>query len=89
MAARIFKYPIEVKDKQVVSMPRGAQVLSVQMQNGKLTVWALCPAATAVHESRTFHVFGTGHDLPEAADSRTFVATVQDGNYVWHIFEFK
>lgn len=89
MPARIYKYPLEVKDRQVVSVPQGAKVLSVQMQNGKITIWALCPDATAVHESRTFHIFGTGHDLPEIANAGSFVATVQERSFVWHIFEFK
>jgi hypothetical protein len=89
MAAKIFKFPLELKDKQVVKMPRGAQVLSIQMQNGKKTIWALCPVPDAVQEDRTFFIFGTGHDLPESATAKTFVATVQEGNFVWHIFEFR
>lgn len=38
---RIYKYPIETVDQQQVKMPDGAQILTVQVQNGKPCLWAM------------------------------------------------
>jgi hypothetical protein len=37
-------------------------------------------------EFRNFAIVGTGHDFPEA-DDFTYINTIQDGPFVWHIFE--
>jgi hypothetical protein len=31
----IYKYPIEIKDEQTIELPEYAQILDVQVQNGK------------------------------------------------------
>jgi len=36
----IWKFPLAVADYQLVAMPRGAEVLAVQTQNGTACIWA-------------------------------------------------
>jgi hypothetical protein len=37
----IYKYTLEVTDEQEVKMPANAQILCVQVQHGRPTLWAL------------------------------------------------
>lgn len=84
---RIFKYPIEITDEQKIDMPQGAQILSAQMQNDKLCLWA------AVDDNFTsapivIRVLGTGHPVPDIEGLR-YIGTAQDQRLglVWHVFE--
>jgi hypothetical protein len=69
---------------EVFSMPRGAKLLDAQMQRGELCLWAEVDLLKP-DEKRTFAVAGTGLTLP--VGSTTYVATTQDGDYVWHLYE--
>jgi hypothetical protein len=69
--------------RSVVPMPIGSTVLSVQYQDDQLCLWARVDH-NADHEMRVFGIFGTGHLIPEGS---TYVGTVQEGRFVWHVFE--
>lgn len=100
--AFIFKYPLEwtIGTPQNVEMPKGADVLTVQMQDGKPTMWAEVPDLSARVERRRFTIIGTGTPFVRDVDGPTikrYIGTVQDGLYradaergdnrVWHIYE--
>jgi hypothetical protein len=82
----VWKYEIPVQDHFALSMPAGAQILSVQTQHASPVLWALVnpdlPRDT-VH----FRLAGTGHPLPEG--NLQFVATFQvaGGSLVFHVFQ--
>ena len=38
---KIFKYPLEITDKQALYLPPSSTLLSAREQNGNLCVWAL------------------------------------------------
>lgn len=80
----IWKYPLAVTDFNSVSMPVGAKVLSVQMQHGNPTLWAIVNPAESL-EIRHFLTVRTGHELPENAGD--FYGTYQFGPLVFHVFE--
>lgn len=81
----IYKYPINLTtEKQRLCLPENSQLLSVQMQNEKLCVWALIDESQPMSMVR-FHIFGTGDNLPDDLNA-VFLGTVQDGIYVWHVF---
>jgi hypothetical protein len=79
---RIYKYELE---ENSVEMPIGAKILSIQMQNNRAYIWALVDT-DAECEFRYFVMIGTGHDFPQV-DAFTYINTIQDGRFVWHIFE--
>ena len=83
--AKIFKYPLEITDVQVIALPKGAVVLSVGLQFDRLCIWALVDDGVA-KEDRIFYVVGTGHPMP--VESMTFLGTVQmaGGMLIWHVF---
>ena len=80
----IWKFPLELTNKQEVQMPVGANVISVDNQHGQICMWALVNDE-AEKETRTFEVVGTGHYMRDI--DRDFVGTVQQGPFVWHVFE--
>jgi hypothetical protein len=85
---RIWKWTMAVADLQTVEMPRGAQVLSVQMQGGAPQLWALVDE-DARTEPRTFATYGTGNPMPEVFTHGRFVDTYQmhGGSLVFHVFD--
>jgi hypothetical protein len=83
----IYKYRMEPNCGGSVEMPKGAQVLSVQMQGGLPCLWAKVDTTRSL-ERRSFDVYGTGNAMPD--DPRlVYVGTFQmdDGALVWHVFE--
>ncbi len=85
MSRQIYKYPLELTDRQVVRMSSNADVLAVQIQNGRPMMWAIVDASPEV--ARVFRIYGTGHKLADDANLGTYVGTFQDAPYVWHVFE--
>lgn len=89
----IWKFPIKVMDFQTVEMPLGAQIISVQPQNGVLCMWALVDSEQNKKELRRLWVFGTGNPIEGSAydafhqGKMIHLATVKDGSFVWHVFE--
>ena len=83
----IYKYPVPL-DYGAVDMPRGAEILSVHTQRGLPQMWAIVDPEAPL-ESRRFHLFGTGHEMPPAAELGRFVGTFlfHDDSLVFHLFE--
>ena len=85
----VYKYPLEVNDEVIVMMPKGARVLSVQVQNGRPCLWAECnPDGEPV--LRTFLIRGTGHPIDDEIE-KEYIGTIQmcEGSIVFHVFEKK
>lgn len=86
----IYKYPIfeAAAGYETLQLPAGAQVLSVQLQQGAAQLWAMVDPAAPL-EPREIYVASTGHPLPEGAERWRFVDTFQagGGSFVFHVFE--
>lgn len=78
----IFKYVIHHGEDTM--MPAGAEILTVQIQNGLICAWAAVNVYAPLVK-RKIIALGTGHTFSEAE----YLATVQDGAFVWHLFEVK
>ena len=87
MENKIFKYKLRLTDEQAISMPSGAQIISVQFQGADLFIWAIVNPSNA-DEMRVFEIYGTGEKFPSTGmTERKHLATVQGGRFVWHVFE--
>ena len=85
----IYKYALEVTDKQRVNLPKGAEILTVQEQYGVPCIWAQVDT-TSPPEERIFETFGTGHEMPiDMGIDRKYIGTyqIQGGSLVFHLFE--
>jgi hypothetical protein len=79
---KVYKFPLD--QDNFAGVPLGAEFLSVAMQNGRLTVWAIVDPL-AETELRQFAVYGTGQELRSKRED--FIGTVFDGPFVWHVFK--
>lgn len=82
----IYRYPIAISDNITLMLPKGAQLLTAQVQHGIPRVWALVDP-TAPAEPRRLYVYGTGH--PTQSGSQRYLGTMQlsGGMLVFHVFE--
>ena len=82
-----YKYHIKVQSTNVVTMPKGAQILTCQEQGNKLTLWAIVDPNEAQMQERIISVYGTGHPTERDLQVSDWIATVQIEFLVWHVFE--
>ncbi len=84
----IWKFPLKIADVQSVEMPRDARILSAQLQDGAVTLWAMVQPA-APRCKRVFWIVGTGHRADHVVvNVFAYISTVQDANgFVWHLFD--
>jgi len=81
----IYKYELDVfLDEQTINMPDGAEILTIQTQNGRGQMWVKVDPHNPL-VSRRFKTFGTGQEL----SGDTYVGTyqIQEGRFVFHVFE--
>jgi len=88
MEKRIYKYQLDVTDWQVLMMPKDAEILTVQIQNGNVCMWALVDVLQSPRE-REFHIYGTGNPITDETKNLKYISTFQmrDGRLVFHVFE--
>lgn len=82
---KVYKYQITNKKRQDIELPEGAQILSLQLQKGIPTIWALVDPE-AVTYTRRFFVVATGEEI---GDHLEYVGTFQvpESELVFHIFK--
>jgi hypothetical protein len=83
----IYKYDL-IKHAGRIEIPYGAEILSIQLQNDKVFLWAKVDTEHyCVH--RQFERYGTGWAIDhDAYTTENFIATIQDKDgFVWHWFE--
>ncbi|HEY4088805.1 MAG TPA: hypothetical protein VGM43_22900 [Bryobacteraceae bacterium] len=82
---RIYKYDISLTDHVRLSLPKDARILDAQIQGARLRLWAVVDP-DAPHETVEFRIIGTGHPIIDYRPDWGHVSTVQDREFVWHIF---
>lgn len=86
---KIFKYPIQITDEQVVMMPAGAKILTVQNQKEIPCIWAIVDPAASLEKVK-IRVHGTGHDIKDS-ERLEYIGTFQIlcGGLVFHVFKIR
>lgn len=79
----IYKYRLSGRYTTTLELPKQAQILSVQSQEGVPTLWALVDTSKEL-EQRYFTVVGTGWEVEEEV---CHIGTYMEGMFVWHVFE--
>ncbi|WP_426447603.1 DUF7352 domain-containing protein [Paenibacillus sp. S-38] len=84
----IYKYPIELQNKQLLELPKGSRVLSAQEQYGGINIYALVDTDLKETEKIVILLYGTGHRITEDIEEYRFLDTVSmhGGNLVIHVF---
>ena len=82
----IHKYRIETTDTQSILMPKGAEILTVQVQYGEPCLWAKVNPSNDM-TLRTILTAGTGHELPSTRTEYIGTYQLLGGDLVFHVFE--
>jgi len=91
MRKAVWKYTLEVADEQIIEMPIGAEMLTVETQRGFdadwPTLWALVDV-DADKSQRKIAMRGTGHHA-DGLEAARYVGTAQllGGRLVYHVFD--
>ena len=81
----IWKYKLDIVELQFVNMPLNSKILTVMMQDTQLCLWAeVLPDIPT--EDRTIEIFGTGNPMDYTVN-RKYIGSVNDGVFIWHIYE--
>lgn len=79
---QIWKFALATTSS-LIRIPKTWRAISAQMQDGTLTMWAIVDP-DAPKTQVNVKVVGTG--WPENLEGWQFLSTVQDGEFVWHVF---
>lgn len=85
----IWKYSLGPTDAHTLSVPKGAEFIHADIQNGEFFVWAIIPDEIADHENRYILIAPTGGPGDDRLVARDHINTFLDKGYVWHVFEVK
>lgn len=85
---KIFKYNLSDQYVQVVKLPRGARILSVQNQSSNLCLWAEVNEVQEEeeHVEAEIRIIGTGNSIKIDLDMFNHIDTVIVGHLVWHVY---
>ena len=83
----IYKYPVQMSAEFQVVLPRGAEFLGVQVQNGEPQMWFRVDTSRD-SVKQVFSVVGTGHLIAPELSCLPYKGTFQlaDGELVFHLF---
>lgn len=83
----VWKFPFPTEDTFAITAPAGAEFLTVQVQLGNPTLWALVDP-DAPKRTYTFRHAGTGHPIADG-ETGAYLGTyqLQGGRLVFHVFE--
>lgn len=88
MTRKVFKYEQPVDGLIRYEIPLFSKIIHIGSQRSNhITIWVLVDPDESRTEKVTFRVFGTGH--PISLPIGDHVATVMDGQFVWHLFDPK
>jgi hypothetical protein len=79
----IYKYELA----KTIMMPINSQVLKAGMQNGIMYIWALVEPNEKQTYECNFEILGTGHSFEFDYLTHTYIDSLFDGPFVWHIWE--
>lgn len=81
----IWKWELNGGRTEIV-MPKGSNILTVQMQRDSPCVWAMVDPKEKETEIKTFTIVGTGHQIPWEAGWYLGTFQILDGPLVFHAF---
>lgn len=81
----IWKYKIEITDKQTIEIPEGYEILTVQKQRDDVCLWAIVEKEKDCVPVEIY-IYGTGHNIPDGHGK--YIGTIQlhGGSLVFHTF---
>lgn len=68
-------------------MPKGAKIISTHCAGYYINLYAQVDPMKPADQIVSVYIAGTGTELPyEVVEHYRFIGTVQQGEYIWHIY---
>ena len=83
----ICKYLLEFVGQQDVNMPQISKILSIQLQNGKLVMWAETELRNHAEYTRMITAYMTGEQAYVEPFGRYIATIIQPNGLVWHFYD--
>lgn len=80
-------WKVEITPGATVELPAGFQILTVQTQNNVPCLWAIVDADKSQKEVVHLNIYGTGHLMPDEPGRYVGTFQIDDGMFVFHVFE--
>lgn len=82
----IYKYKLELKETQRVSMPAYSQIIKAGVQDNEIYIWAIIDTDKELLD-KLIRIVGTGNSTDAMTQANYHIDTVFMGSFVWHIFD--
>jgi hypothetical protein len=79
----IYKYELT----RTVTLPINSQILKAGMQNGIMFIWVLVDPNEKETCENNFEILGTGHSFEFDYLTHTYIDSLFDGPFVWHVWK--
>ena len=88
MMYAVYKYPLYIRDEQELVLPICSRILSVEVQQQTIVLYALVELETPGKSHGTVYIRGTGHECDGRISSAAFIGTVKmlEGALMYHVF---
>lgn len=86
----VYKYPLRLINKQTIKMPEGAVILTVDIQDNQMQLWALVDVDPDKYDiDYTFYIVETGQDAQHIQYPNGYIGTVffNRQDLVFHVFQ--
>ncbi len=83
---RIYRYPLEVTDRQTIHLPYNSKILTAQLQHDSLQLWAMVDELENLSMPTTIAIYGTGNPMPDRPGEYISTFQMHGGNLVFHVF---
>ena len=84
MKRTVYKYGISRSGITRVEMPGEAYIIKAAIQKDNIFIWALVDLEDTDKDYHDFVVLATGEEVDYRLDH---IDTIQEGPYMWHVFE--
>ncbi len=85
----IYKYQLELTDKQIIKTYKNVEWLTVQLQHNTVCLWGVVDTDTCPQDA-IIYIVGTGNPMPKfdkySPIVLEYIGAVQQNSLVWHIF---
>jgi len=83
----IYKYNLEITDRQIVEMPYNSEIIAVKNQGDDLCLWAIVETENEVRPTYEIEIYGTGHPMDKDIFTEFIETCVMPNGLVWHVFK--
>lgn len=82
----IYKYALHPVVEQIVTLPFNHEIRCCQMQGNTPCLWVEVDTEDTTEQQVTVYLIGTGQELPDGQAFRSYIGTIQNQGFVFHVF---